>query len=55
MIDRPIVHWQLAAVLPDNRAAYRVLVDDRERLTVYISATGRRVRVFDNQGRELKS
>lgn len=55
MDDLPDVEWKWATVLPENRPVYEVIVNGKPRLTVYVSATGRSVRVFDNDSRELKA
>lgn len=49
----PNVDWKWVTVLPDNRPVFQVYVNGNARLTVYVSETGRSVRVFDNKGREL--
>ena len=50
----PDVKFPCRAALPDGRLAYSLVVNDVERLTVYVSATGRSVRVFDTGTNELK-
>lgn len=49
----PNVDWKWVTVLPDNRPVFQIYVNGNDRLTVYVSETGRSVRVFDNKGREL--
>lgn len=55
MPDLPEVEWKWTTVLPENRPVYQVSVNGKPRLTVYVSATGRSVRVFDNDSQELKA
>ena len=55
MSEPPDVEWVWITVLPENRPVYEVRVNGKRRLTVYASATGRSVRVFDNESRELKA
>ena len=47
MSELPDVEWVWITVLPENRPVYEVRVNGKRRLTVYASATGRSVRVFD--------
>jgi hypothetical protein len=50
----PVVVLRLLAVLPENRRKYVVEVGGRERFSLYVSATGQSVRIYDRHGREWK-
>lgn len=55
MGELPDVEWKWITVLPENRPVYQVYVEGKPRLTVYVSATGRSVRVFNPDSEELKA
>lgn len=45
---------EATAMLPEGRSVITIRTDAGRELTVYCSATGRSLRVFENNSRELK-